>query len=58
MDFALTREQEDFRQKIKGFLQQELAPFVEEIERAACFPMSFYKRLAAYNLLALNFPKQ
>ena len=58
MDFSLTREHEGFQQKIRGFLRQELAPVVEEIERAAKFPMEFYKRLAANNLLAMHFPKK
>jgi butyryl-CoA dehydrogenase len=58
MDFALTLVQKDFQQRIRAFLQQELAPLVEEIERAESFPMDFYKRLAANNLLAINFPKK
>ena len=58
MDFSLTEEHQKFQTKIRGFLQEELAPRVKEIEGAAKFPMDFYKRLAREKLLALNFPKK
>jgi alkylation response protein AidB-like acyl-CoA dehydrogenase len=58
MDFSLTQEQEEFQQRIHRFLQEELAPLVEEIEGANQFPVSFYKRLAEKHLLAINFPKE
>lgn len=58
MDFSLTHEQRQFQQRIRRFLQEELAPLVEEIENAGKFPMTFYKRLGANNLLGINFPKE
>jgi butyryl-CoA dehydrogenase len=58
MDFSFTQEQQRFQGKIRAFLEAELAPLAGEIERAAAFPMDFYKRLAANNLLAMNFPKE
>jgi alkylation response protein AidB-like acyl-CoA dehydrogenase len=58
MNFALTQEQKKFQQKLARFLQKELAPLVGEIEAAHQFPMEFYKKLAAHNLLGINFPKQ
>jgi alkylation response protein AidB-like acyl-CoA dehydrogenase len=58
MDFSLTQEQEKFQQRIHRFLQEELAPLVEEIESAHQFPSNFYKRLAENHLLGINFPKE
>jgi alkylation response protein AidB-like acyl-CoA dehydrogenase len=58
MDFSLTEEQKRFQQRIARFLQEELAPWVGEIEAAHEFPMSFYKKLADHNLLGINFPKE
>ena len=56
MDFSLTKEQLQFQDRIRAFLQEELAPVVEEIESAAVFPMDFYKRVGAKGLLGINFP--
>jgi alkylation response protein AidB-like acyl-CoA dehydrogenase len=58
MDLLFTQEQEKFQQRLHHFLQEELAPLVEEIESAHQFPMSFYKHLAANHLLAINFPRE
>jgi alkylation response protein AidB-like acyl-CoA dehydrogenase len=58
MDFSLTPEQEKFQQRLHRFLQEELAPLVDEIESAHEFPMGFYKHLAANHLLAINFPRK
>ena len=58
MDFSLTKEQLQFQDRIRAFLQEELAPLVEEIESAAVFPMDFYKRMGAKGLLGINFPSK
>lgn len=58
MDFLLTPKQSLFQDRVRAFLQEELRPLVEEIERAAVFPMAFYKRLAAKSLLGMNFPRE
>jgi alkylation response protein AidB-like acyl-CoA dehydrogenase len=58
MDFSFTPEQEKFQQRVHHFLQDELAPLVEEIENAHQFPSNFYKVLAANHLLGINFPKE
>lgn len=58
MDLSLTKEQKEFQEKLRDFLQKELVPHVKEIEAAAKFPMDFYKKLAENYYLALNFPKK
>ena len=58
MDFELTTEQKVFQQRVIDFYKKELSPYVEEIEKAGEFPMKFYKRLAAENLLGINFPSE
>lgn len=58
MDISLTKEQKEFQEKLRDFLQIELVPHVKEIEAAAKFPMDFYKKLAENDYLALNFPKK
>jgi alkylation response protein AidB-like acyl-CoA dehydrogenase len=58
MDFSLTEEQEKFRQRIHRFLEERLAPWVEDIESAHQFPINFYKDLAGHHLLGINFPKE
>ncbi len=58
MDLSLTKEQKEFQEKLRDFLQKELVPHVKEIEAAAKFPMDFYKKLAENDYLALNFPKK
>ncbi len=58
MDFSFTQEQEQFQKRIHHLFQEELAPFVREIESANQFPSNFYKWLAKNHLLAINFPKE
>ncbi|WP_026895592.1 acryloyl-CoA reductase [Clostridiisalibacter paucivorans] len=58
MNFDFTNEQKMIRQSIKQFVENEIEPIAEEIDRNHRFPRETIKKLGEYGFLALTFPKE
>lgn len=58
MNFDFTNEQKMIRQSIKQFVENEIEPIAEEIDRNHRFPRETIKKLGKYGFLALTFPKE
>ncbi len=57
MDFALTPEHEEIRRTVRDFAEREVAPVVDEMEKAREFPADIVRRAAALGLLGVPFPE-
>ena len=63
MDFTFTKEEEAFRQEVRGFLKSELPPDWKGIRTGSDdddfeFEMHMRKRLGERNWLAMAWPKE
>ncbi|MFE7062073.1 acyl-CoA dehydrogenase family protein [Sutcliffiella sp. NPDC057660] len=54
----LTEEHEQFRQKVRNFIQTEVAPNISDWEEAGEFPLDVLKRMGDLGLLGLRYPKE
>jgi len=52
-----TEEHEDFRQAVRRWVANELAPHADEWERAHFFPTEVFRRCAEQGYLGLGFPE-
>ncbi|MGZ4189832.1 MAG: acyl-CoA dehydrogenase family protein, partial [Actinomycetota bacterium] len=50
-----TEEHDAFRDSVRQFIQKEIAPNVEEWERARDFPRDLYQRFGELGLLGLKY---
>jgi butyryl-CoA dehydrogenase len=57
MDFGLSPEQEAFRQAVARFVDTEVAPVADRLDRAGEFPRDLFRRLGAQGYLALRYPE-
>jgi acyl-CoA dehydrogenase len=53
-----TESHEAFRTSVRRFVEQEIAPFVDEWDEAGGFPRELYRKAAAVGLLGLGFPEE
>lgn len=58
MKFEYTEDQRTIRQMIKEFMEQEVAPFVEEWEKKDIFPQDIIGKLAELGLMGMNIPEK
>src|SRR3990172_1188756 len=57
MDFALSPEHEETPRPVRDFAEREVAPVVDEMERAGEFPTAIVRRAAELGLLGVPFPE-
>jgi len=57
MDFDLSTEHQLLRQTIRGFMEAEVAPVVDDHERARRFPADVVRRLGEMGWLGIPFPE-
>jgi acyl-CoA dehydrogenase len=53
-----TPEHEQFRDMVRNFVANEIAPFVNEWDEAGTFPRELYRKAAEVGLLGIGFPEQ
>lgn len=58
MDLIYSKEENQFRAELAGFLKKELAPIAEEIDRQDKVPFEFYKKLGAAGYTGVLLPKE
>jgi alkylation response protein AidB-like acyl-CoA dehydrogenase len=58
LSYAFTEEQEEIRAMVREFAQAEIAPLVEEAERAEKFPVEIMPKLGELGLLGIVFPEE
>ncbi|MDB4433370.1 acyl-CoA dehydrogenase family protein [bacterium] len=57
-DFDLTPEQRLVRQSVREFAEREIAPFVEEYEREARYPLELIQKLVPLGYIAPMIPEE
>ncbi len=57
VDFRLSEEQEAFRKAVARFVDTEVAPAADRIDRAGEFPWPLFRRLGEQGYLALRYPE-
>ena len=57
-EFSFTEEQEKFRRSLRYFFENEIKPFVEELDRNEDFPLDNIKKIAQQGYMGLNVPKE
>jgi len=58
MAYQLTEEHRIFRDAIRAFAENEIAPLVEEAEETETFPKHLFKRMAEYGFLCPRYPEE
>jgi alkylation response protein AidB-like acyl-CoA dehydrogenase len=58
MNFDLTPEQAEFREVVRGFAEEVVAPQAAESDREERFPLEVVKRMGALGLFGLPFPEE
>ena len=56
MDFSPTGEEELFRKTVATFVEKEVMPFVDELEKKGEFPTSLFKRAGELGYFGLRYP--
>ncbi len=56
MDFALSEENSIFRDAIRNFAAQEIAPLVEESEETGNFPIPLFRKMGEQGFLCPRYP--
>ena len=56
MDFELTEEHSIFKEAIRGFAQEEIAPLVDEAEETNIFPKQLFKKMGSLGFLCPRYP--
>ncbi|PLS18784.1 acyl-CoA dehydrogenase [Bacillus sp. M6-12] len=51
-------EHREFRMFVRSFIQEEVAPFINEWEEAGEFPLELLERMGELGLLGLRYPKE
>ena len=57
MDFSPTEEEKLFRKTVATFIEKEVMPFVDEIEKKGEFPASLFKRAGKLGYFGLRYPR-
>ena len=58
MDFNFTEEQIAFRNAIRRFAEQEIAPLVEEAEEKEKFPLPLFRKMGELGYLCVGYPEE
>ena len=58
MDFALTPEQEAFRDSVRAFCARELVPRAAEVDATDTFPAELWERMGEMGLLGVAVPEE
>ena len=58
MDFTPTEEEKLFRKTIATFVEKEVIPFVDELEKKGEFPTSLFKRAGNLGYFGLRYPSK
>jgi isovaleryl-CoA dehydrogenase len=58
MDLALTSEQEALRQTLRSFVQKELAPVADRMDREDEFPLGLFRKLGELGFLGITLPTE
>src|SRR5579864_1386670 len=58
MDFTLNEEQLAIRETCQEFVEQEIKPLAEEMDRTAAFPYELMRKMGELGLLGLPFPEE
>ncbi len=58
MPSPFLEEHEQFRRTVRQFVERELAPYVDEWERAELFPNSVFARAGELGILGAHFPEE
>jgi alkylation response protein AidB-like acyl-CoA dehydrogenase len=58
MDFGLTSDQTEFRDRIGEFAMREVAPYAEALDREAQFPTELFRKVGELGLLAIPFQEE
>ena len=56
MDFALSEENSIFRDAIRNFAAQEIAPLVDESEETGNFPIPLFRKMGEMGFLCPRYP--
>jgi acyl-CoA dehydrogenase len=51
-------EHQEFRRTVRGFVQREIAPHVNEWDEAGTFPRELYRKAAAIGLIGMGYPEE
>ncbi|MHB8573370.1 MAG: acyl-CoA dehydrogenase family protein [Candidatus Dormibacteria bacterium] len=55
--FIFDESHEEFRRSVRSFVEREIAPHVDEWERARAFPRELFPQAAALGLLGVKYPE-
>jgi alkylation response protein AidB-like acyl-CoA dehydrogenase len=58
MDLLYTKEENEFRMNLSHFLNKELAPMAEKIEKSDEIPFDFFRKLGANEYMGVLHPKE
>lgn len=58
MDFAPTAEEKLFRKTVATFVEKEVIPFADELEKKGEFPASLFKRAGELGYFGLRYPSK
>ena len=58
MDLDLSPEHELFRDMVRDFARDRVAPLAEELDREARFPLELVREMAALGLMGIPFPEE
>ncbi len=58
MDFELTEEQEEFRQAVREFARDVIAPRAKELDEQERFPLEIVRQMGELGLFGLPFPER
>ena len=58
LDFDLTEEQREFRDAVREFAEEAVAPVAEEHDRTETFPLEVVRRMGDLGLFGLPFPER
>jgi len=58
LNFDLTEEEEQIRETIRAFADEELKPIVQELDEDKRFPIDIFKKIADLGLLGLPIPEE
>jgi acyl-CoA dehydrogenase len=51
-------EHQEFRRTVRGFVEREIAPHVNEWDEAGTFPRELYRKAAAIGLIGMGYPEE
>jgi alkylation response protein AidB-like acyl-CoA dehydrogenase len=58
MDFALTKEQKELKERVAAFSQREIAPRAEALDRDGVFPTDLFHKLGDLGVLSIPFAEE